>query len=81
MSDGVSIPRDVLAKLYAVYDAWENKVDCYDPGDGPEMKGMASLIGVEGSWAMEQATTAFEPHAATVRQLIDDEKETHGAPQ
>lgn len=60
--------REKLALLFAVYDMWMNKVDCYDPDDMP---GIASLIGTEGSFVMEAATDAVKPHEAQIRQIIE----------
>lgn len=68
----VSVPLDALRALYAIWDAWENQVDCYDPGDMP---GIASLIGVKGSWLMEETTDAFGPYAEAVRLLIEENSE------
>jgi len=75
MSDSVSLPQDLAAALFAVYDVWQNKIGTYDPGrdlvsDGVPITGIACLVDSEDSALMEEACDAVEPHEAVLRRLI-----------
>jgi hypothetical protein len=69
-SDGVQptgLPIEAVRALCVLWDTWWNKVDTYDPG---EVAGIASLLGSEGSAAMEEACDAVEPYESAIAAFL-----------
>lgn len=68
--------REIIRVLWGFYDTWMNKVDCYDPGekvvvDDVELTGIASLLGREGAFAMNEAEDTVQPLEERIRALLE----------
>ncbi|HEY0643686.1 MAG TPA: hypothetical protein VGD39_09725 [Nocardioides sp.] len=63
--------RDELIRLlFAVYDTWSNQIATYEPSGNLIEQGIASLLTIEDSRAMEAVTDAVAPHKARIRELL-----------
>lgn len=71
----IAVRVEALRALYAVYDAWHNRIGTFDPGrelvsDGVTLTGIASLIDIEDSRLMESVCDALEPHLPTIEAAL-----------
>lgn len=73
----VTLPRDVVRALYAVYDTWWNKVGMTDPGrrlvsDGVTLLDVAGVISIEDDQAMDDACLTVDRHIDVIKEALGE---------
>lgn len=60
-----SVPLEAVRALFAFWDCWHNQVGLCDPGD--DQPGVASLLMVDDSHALDDLSDAVEPFEDQLR--------------
>lgn len=75
----ITLPVAAVTALWEFYLQWTERIGTYEPTEEQIRSGMASLLTIEDSHAMDTAGEAVEPFAPLIRGLLASPTATTGA--